>query len=374
MVNSLYIHIPFCRRKCIYCDFYSAIYDDSIASDYVDIISKEINSLGELFDTIYIGGGTPSVLNKDQMNRLFTSIKNHVKTGSEFTVEVNPESTDNDKIRMMLDMGVNRLSIGMQSLMDSKLNRLGRLHDSARAKDAVNIAARCGVKNISIDLIFGVWGEDRKIWEREVEEAVKLPVKHISCYNLTYEKGTPLFSALRNRTILPIEDDEAAGMYEYAIDRLSLAGFKQYEVSNFAIPSYECRHNINYWENNQYIGIGSSAVSYIDGVRSKRISDIKEYIKRSASGKPLVESSEKLTPVRRAKESASVKIRTREGIDFEWFRGKTGFDFMKLEKKPVEELLEKGLIKYKRQGQTISGICLKRKGFLFCDTVSSTLL
>lgn len=288
-------------------------------------------------------------------------------------MEVNPESLDEDKIKLFLDSGVNRLSIGVQSLDERKLKKLGRIHSAARAKEAVLLAAKRGFKNISIDLIFGVWGEDTEGWKKELDAAALLPVTHASCYELTYEKGTPLYSAVINKSVEPVSDDIASVMYETAIDVLSLRGFKQYEVSNFAKPGFESKHNIHYWENSHYYGLGPSAVSYIDGVRAKNVSDLKEYISRFNTGKPLIESKEKLSAVKSAKETAAVKIRTKDGIDFGWFKAKTGFDFMELEKSAIPKLLSDKLIKYKREGDLITGVCLKRKGFLFCDTVSSAL-
>jgi len=374
MTNSLYIHIPFCRRKCLYCDFYSAIYEKGLAESYVDVLSKQLDGLAGPYSTIYIGGGTPSALDKSLLEKLFKSLKRFTPAIQEFTIEANPDSLDEANIQLFLDSGVNRLSIGVQSARDDKLKKLGRLHDWRKARESVALAAKKGFKNISIDMIFGVWGETPDGWEKELEEAVRLPITHVSCYSLTYEKGTPLYEAIRNGSVQPIEDDVAATMYEMAIDELSLRGFKQYEVSSFSKPGYECRHNLNYWDNGQYAGLGASAVSYIDGVRSKFIQDTAEYVRRFEAGKPLIESSEKLSPEKRAKETAAVKVRTKDGIDFSWFREKTGFDFLKLEKKAVADLLEKDLIKYKKTENEPSGIVLKRKGFLFCDTVSSALL
>ncbi|MDD5136737.1 MAG: coproporphyrinogen-III oxidase family protein, partial [Candidatus Omnitrophica bacterium] len=272
------------------------------------------------------------------------------------------------------DNGVNRLSIGLQSCDERKLKKIGRIHTSLKGKDAICLAHKKGFKNISADLIFGVWGEGLKDWREELDEVVRLPIKHVSCYELTYEKGTPLFSAAANKSILPIADEVGAAMYEMAIDILSLRGFKQYEVSNFAKRGYESRHNSNYWENNPYLGLGPSAVSYIDGKRSRNVSDVKEYVERFNSGKSLIEFSEKLSAEKSAKETAAVKIRTRDGIGFDWFKNKTGFDLLELERRALPKLLEDGLIKYKKEGNAPTGICLKRKGFLFCDTVSAALL
>lgn len=376
MIQSLYIHIPFCKRKCIYCDFYSTVSDIFLAQDYISALVSQIELLRQPFNTIYIGGGTPTALPKAQLELLLRSLGKNLAEGTEFTVEANPESLDGELTKLLFDRGVNRLSIGLQSLDDRKLEKLGRIHDAAKAVDVISRAAKRGFAGLSADLIFGVWGEDLDSWDRELEEAAKLPVTHISCYSLTYEKGTPLFGALRNKSITPLGDEAVAVMYEAAIDRLALRGFKQYEISSFAKDGFRSRHNMSYWENNPYIGLGASAVSYVDGTRSKNVADVSEYIARVNEGRPLAESSEKLSPVRRARETAAVKIRTKEGIDFAWFKEKTGYDFLPLEAKAVTDLVSKGFIRHKKDSATgaPTGIALKRKGFLFCDTVSSSLL
>ncbi|MBN2453118.1 MAG: radical SAM family heme chaperone HemW [Candidatus Omnitrophica bacterium] len=374
MSISLYIHIPFCRRKCLYCDFFSVIYEPRAAASYIDVIMRQIEAIEEDFSTVYIGGGTPSALAPELLARLLKALSPKLRAGAEFTVEANPESLDDERIKLLLGYGVNRLSIGVQSLEDTKLKRLGRIHNARKAAESVILASKRGFSNISIDLIFGVWDEKQDRWKNELDQAVKLPVQHVSCYALTYEKDTPLFKALQNKSITPLDDDIAAAMYETAIDILSLRGFKQYEISNFAREGFECKHNLSYWENNPYIGLGASAVSYVGGVRSRNVAGVEEYVRRFDKGQVLADSSEKLSPERRAKETAAVKIRTRDGIDFAWFKEKTDYDLQELEKRAIPGLLEKGLIRYKKENNTSSGIQLKRKGFLFCDTVSSTLL
>lgn len=375
MDPSLYIHIPFCRQKCIYCDFYSTIYKEDLASSYVDMLLEQIRGLPHIdIPTIYIGGGTPTVLTAALLERLLRGLKRYIQMASEVTVEANPESLTGEKIELLLDLGVNRVSIGVQSFGDRKLKALGRAHNAKEARDAVHAAAKKGFKNIGIDLIFGAWMDDADMWKRELEDIGRFPVTHVSCYGLTYEKKTPLFQALENKSVVPLEDDIAASMYESAIDLLAVRGFKQYEVSNFAKGGFRCAHNLRYWNNDPYVGLGASAVSYIDGVRSKNISDVEEYARAFEDKRPLIESSEELLPIKRAKETAAIKIRTKDGIDFSWFKEKTGFDLRELEKKALPRLIEDGLIKYKKNGAEIVGVCLKRKGFLFCDTVSSALL
>ncbi|MDD5427945.1 MAG: radical SAM family heme chaperone HemW [Candidatus Omnitrophica bacterium] len=374
MGPALYIHIPFCKRKCIYCNFYSRIYDAASASAFTDILISQVERIKGPLHSIYIGGGTPSALDRKIFEKLLARLKDLTISSGEFTVEVNPESLDDEKIKTMLGLGVNRLSIGTQSLDDRKLKKLGRLHSAARAQEAVLSAHKYGFKNISADLIFGVWGETPDSWKKELDGMVRLPIDHVSCYELTYEKGTPLYSAVLSKSVLPLDSDITSAMYEAAIDILGLRGFKQYEISNFAKEGCGSKHNMNYWDNNPYIGLGPSAVSYIDGVRSRNVSDVKEYMDRARTGRALTEFSEKLSPLKSAKETAAVKIRTRDGIGFDWFRAKTGFDLRELEKKALPKLIEDGFIKYKAEGEIQTGICLKRKGFLFCDTVSSALL
>ena len=368
-MRSLYIHIPFCRKKCLYCDFCSMDYESRIAEDYVDILYRQIGALEGEFSSIYIGGGTPSVLDARRSGKLLKALKRLVNPGSEFTVEANPESLKDDILDVFQSNGVNRISIGVQSLNNKKLKSLGRIHDAHTAYQAVSRAKKKGFDNISIDLIFGLWDEDLEAWKQDLKEAVSLPVRHISAYCLTYEKATPLFKVKENKEIRPLDNESSGRMYEYAMDYLEGNGFKQYEVSNFSQDGFSCRHNLNYWENNEYLGLGPSAVSCIEGIRKENIPDIKEYILRVKGGKDCVLSSEELTPLARAKETAALKIRAAGGIDFEWFKEKTGLDFSQLEARALPKLTEAGLISYNK-----GGICLTKKGFLFADTVSSEFL
>ena len=366
---SLYLHIPFCRKKCLYCDFRSMEYESKIAGDYIDILCRQIADLEGKFSSIYIGGGTPSVLGADLLAKLLNALKRLVDPGIEFTVEANPESLKEDILDVLKINGVNRLSIGVQSLNNNKLKSLGRIHDAQTARQAVALAKKKGLENISIDLIFGLWDEDLEDWKQDLKEAVSLPVKHISAYGLTYEKETPLFKAKENGEIKPLDNEPAARMYEYAMEYLEGEGFKQYEVSNFSQDGFSCRHNLNYWENNSYIGLGPSAVSYIDGVRRENIADTIEYIRKADDNQSLNASCEQLSPLARARETAAVKIRTSRGIDFKWFKEKTGFDFPEFQAKALPKLTEAGLISHNK-----GGICLTRNGFLFADTVSSEFI
>lgn len=374
MEKSLYIHIPFCRCKCPYCDFYSITYDKVLATAFIKILSSQIEKLPDDFNTIYIGGGTPSVLSKPLFLRLFKSLNTKIKKASEVSIEANPESLDKAKIELFLDWGINRLSIGMQSLEDTKLKKLGRIHTSSKAVESVLLAKECGFNNISVDMIFGVWGQTLSSWENELKRIVKLPINHISTYALIYEKGTPLFKSLKERRIIPLDDTVVAEMYELTMSYLSKQGFIQYEVSNFAKKGFACKHNLIYWDNGYYLGLGPSAASFDGKVRSKNVSGVIKYIDIVANEQSPFEFQEKLSDKKFAQETAALKIRTKKGIDFSWFDERTGFDFVELYKDELGELINKGLLRYKTKKSKEAGVYLSRRGFLFADTASSSLL
>jgi oxygen-independent coproporphyrinogen III oxidase len=374
---GLYVHIPFCRKKCLYCDFYSDSHNEDLANSYISVVLNQIQSLGMDFSSIYIGGGTPSVLSLDLLDSLLSCAAKFKRKDSEFTIEVNPESVDNEKLKLFIDKGVNRISIGVQSFDDLKLRSLGRIHDAKDALKAIELSKKSGFNNISIDMIFGVSGESLKDWQVELQKAASLGIQHMSCYSLSYEKDTPLFRMREKESIVPLDEEVAAELYRYAMSYLPDMGYRQYEVSSFSKPGFECSHNLNYWDNNPYIGIGPSAVSYINDVRFENVNDTEEYIDRYEKGIELAVNKEKLSGIKKAKETAAVKIRTGAGIDYNWFKDKTGFDLEDIaEKGMFEELAKDGLLEYKKDDATkeIIGIRLTEKGFLFSDTVSSAFL
>lgn len=374
MPKSLYIHIPFCRKKCAYCDFYSIGVEDSLAREFVEVLIGLIKGDREVYDTVYIGGGTPTVLDKVLLESLLKNLRPRLASDCEFTVEANPESLTRDKLKVLLDNRVNRLSIGLQSFNDEKLRKLGRIHSVKQAVDVVLAADKEGFKNISLDLIFGVWQETLKDWADELSQAVKLPVNHLSAYNLSYEPQTPLGIKLENGHIDPLDDGVTSGMYQLSRDFLAENGFDRYEISNFAKSGYICRHNCVYWDNQEYLGLGPSAYSYVNGQRLSNIKDVKKYIEAIKGKLPVWDFKEKLSLVRRAKETAAVKIRTAEGIDFEWFSRKCGYDFLKFYSGSLDSILADKLVEYKVFKGKKTGIRLTDKGFLFCDSVSRELV
>jgi len=290
LVPAFYIHIPFCKKKCNYCDFVSiAAYCTDKDTDYTDkylsALAKEIDmsvpsTLNPQPATVYIGGGTPSVLSEKQLQFLFEKLfsrsfgyncENSII--SEITFEINPESITEQKLKILKDYGVNRLSIGLQSFNDKILNFLGRVHTVKDFLICYDTARKIGFENINIDLIFGIPGQTAENWSSALKSAVQLKPEHISIYSLTIEKGTNFFE-----TGLQKDDDIDADMYKFAIDYLEKHGYHHYEISNFAKPGFECRHNINYWKNGGYLGFGLGAVSYINGIRIKNTENLADYL------------------------------------------------------------------------------------------------
>jgi oxygen-independent coproporphyrinogen-3 oxidase len=367
--KSLYIHIPFCRKKCLYCDFYSQVYQPYLAKEFVLLLRRQIEQLGHKFFTIYVGGGTPTVLDMPLLKILLNGL-----SADEFTVEANPESISKDKLNLLLDCGVNRISIGVQSLLDEKLKKLGRIHSGNQAINAILLARACGFANINIDLIFGVWEEKFSQWQKELNQAVGLPVQHISVYGLSYEKHTALCRMKQAGKITPLNDELTARMYKYSLSFLPQHKFKHYEISNFALAGYACKHNLNYWDNGEYFGLGPSAAAYQNGRRSRNIASIEKFIQRVQTAKSVITFRETLTIAKRINESACLKIRTKSGINFTDFSSRFNVDLLSQNKFIFDRLVKQGLLRYFKRGQKIIGVGLTTKGFLYADQVTSWLV
>ncbi|MBQ3161116.1 MAG: radical SAM family heme chaperone HemW [Oscillospiraceae bacterium] len=260
---GLYIHVPFCVRKCRYCDFYS-VTDLSLTDLYTSAVIRNIKAYGYSFDTVYFGGGTPSLLNPKQIGAILSAAE--IAPDAEISMECNPNSVTENYLREVHNAGVNRLSFGVQSFDDTELKMLGRLHDSEQAVTAIETAKKVGFDNISADLMLAVSGQTFESLRRSLAAVAKLPLTHISAYMLKVEEGTPLAADEDLLSKIPDEDD-TADMYLEAVRKLDEAGFEQYEISNFARDGFECRHNLKYWRCEEYLGIGPAAHSFIDGAR-----------------------------------------------------------------------------------------------------------
>ncbi len=278
MPKGLYVHIPFCVKKCKYCDFVS--FENGDKDAYINALIKERDIYsGEELDTDFIGGGTPTTLETSQIERLFGYIGKsfRISKDAEWSVESNPSTFDGEKLRVMRDYGANRLSVGVQSFSDNELLALGRIHTDQKAEDSIMLAGEY-FDNINIDIISAVPNQTKLSFILTLEKAIALHPKHISCYSLILEEGTPLFAEYeRDELMLPDEDTERE-IYETACKLLENAGFNQYEISNFAKDGFECRHNLKYWHLGDYIGAGVSAHSLIGRTRRENTADLKRYI------------------------------------------------------------------------------------------------
>lgn len=279
---GLYIHIPFCEQKCFYCDFASYSGKAKFVGDYLRTLAKEIKikTKGKVFDTIFIGGGTPSFLSKEELQLLAESLKDVVlEDGCEFSMECNPGNLTREKAEVIKEMGVNRLSIGLQSSNDSILLDIGRIHTFKEFKDNFLMLRGLGFENINVDLIYGLPNENMHILNETLEQVTELSPEHISCYSLIIEEFTPFYyKHQKNQLNLPDEETERE-MNALIINTLKNHGYERYEISNYAKPGYECRHNIRYWEGRDYVGCGAAAHEYVDGERQENIRTIEGYIR-----------------------------------------------------------------------------------------------
>lgn len=323
---SLYFHIPFCATKCRYCGFYSTRYDISQADAFLAALEKEmyfrpdeINS-GD-FDTVYVGGGTPTVLSVDQMQRLLRMIREHarLRKNAEFTVEANPNSLTPAMLSFFREQGVNRISIGVQSFFPDILAWLGRTHTAAEAERAVESSKKAGFVNISLDLIYGVPGISSGMWRETIKKAIGLRPTHISAYSLSVDEGSKLQHEMRSHvTVLP-DDDLIAEQYEDVVGILEEAGYNQYEISNFCLPRFECRHNLNYWNRGEYVGLGPGAWSFRGTIRKRNIADTNAYIRTLDQELLPSDFEENLDRVQAASETVFLGLRKTEGIDLDAF-------------------------------------------------------
>ncbi|MCK9364190.1 MAG: radical SAM family heme chaperone HemW [Syntrophales bacterium] len=362
---GLYIHVPFCLSKCRYCGFYS-ITDSSLIDGYLDALCREMDyykNWTETFDTFYIGGGTPSVLTRQQIENLIANARASfaIAAGAEITVEINPADTKRETLLFLYRAGVNRLSIGVQSFNDDILTFLGRRHRARQAMETVKAARKSGFANISLDLIYGIPGQSIQKWEETLRQAISLHPEHLSCYQLTIEEGTPFAQAVsQGRVVLPDEQLQAEFFFRTA-ELLEREGYRQYEVSNFALPGRESRHNQKYWNHIPYLGLGPSAHSFSGCERSWNRTSVASYIEELQAGRLPVEERERLTPGKLRLEALFLGLRTQRGICLEGFRVRYGQDLLKEKKPAIDQLvaggfveLSEGFLKPTRRGMAIA--------------------
>lgn len=327
-MTGLYIHIPFCASRCVYCGFYSTTLP-ALRDAYVDALCQELTlraeelPADEAITTIYLGGGTPSQLTTDQLDRLFSYIyKVYRSQPVEVTMECNPDDITPAFADWIAQSPIDRISMGAQAFSDDRLRLLRRRHTAAEVRRATTLLRQAGIRNISIDLMFGFPGETLTDWEQDIDEALRLGVEHISAYSLMYEEGTTLHRWLSEGRIQEIDDDLSLRMYDCLVDRLTAAGYRHYEISNFALPQRESRHNSSYWRDVPYMGLGASAHSFDGRQRSWNVADIEAYIAAIGRGERPC-TVEALDPDTHYEDVVLTSLRTAEGIDL----GKIRRDF-----------------------------------------------
>ena len=313
---GIYIHIPFCKSRCVYCGFYSSTALD-LRQSYVEALCREIEMRGssDPIGTIYLGGGTPSQLSMEQLSLIYDAIYkyNKVAPDAEITIEVNPDDVTPDFASALKDIPVNRVSMGAQTFDAQRLRWLHRRHTPQQVSEAVRLLRQAGIQNISIDLMYGFPNETLEDWNADISQALALDVEHISAYCLTIEEGTPLYQRLHEGTISETPEETERTMYFTLIDRLEAAGYEHYEISNFARPGFRSRHNSSYWIGTPYIGIGAAAHSYDVRTRSWNVSDIRQYIDAIQQGQRPYEE-ERIDTDTRYNDMVTVALRTREGL------------------------------------------------------------
>ena len=319
---ALYIHLPFCLRKCHYCDFNSRPAPPDERAEYLAAVRQEIAARahdladGARLDTIYLGGGTPTVYGADDLAGLLDLVTEafHVSPTAEISIEANPETLDARKLRRLRAAGFSRLSIGAQSFDDAQLRMLGRGHRAADSARAVAMARQAGFRHLSLDLIYALPGQTQRSWERTLALALRLQPEHLSAYGLSIEEGTPLAGRVQRGELAPVGEDEHLAMRRLTGAMCAKAGLRRYEISNYALPGRHCRHNMVYWHNGEYVGVGAGAVSYLDRARAANVRDSAAYTRACLAGEPSLETGERLGPDGQLAETVMLGLRLAEGL------------------------------------------------------------
>ncbi|MCJ7604541.1 MAG: radical SAM family heme chaperone HemW [Dehalococcoidales bacterium] len=371
---ALYIHVPFCRRKCGYCSFVSCAGREADIGAYVDALGAELarRANGETVGSIFFGGGTPSLLSAGQLGDIFAAVRLHfnVHETAEISLEANPGTVDEGYLAEIRRLGINRLSLGVQSLDNAELELLGRIHTTEDAREAVTAARHAGFDNINLDLIYGLPGQTLAAWRRTLGAAIDLEPEHLSLYALTLEPDTPMYREIDTGRFPAIDPDLAADQYELAGDRLESAGYRHYEISNWVVPGRECRHNLVYWNNEPYLGFGVAAHSSVGGHRLANTDDLDAYL-AAFSGNALsaTETDEEISPDMCRAETVILGLRKGEGIDLAGLSERLGIDVPSEYRAQFEEMTEAGLLE-----RSNGNIRLTRRGRLLSNEVFCRLL
>ena len=374
---ALYIHIPFCEKRCVYCDFYTVAGVSSRIPDYVAALKKEIGLRAaepfwqrQRFATVFFGGGTPSLLSPQQIAEILDTVFGafQFEQHPEITIEANPGTLTSEQLARYRSTGVNRLSLGVQSLHADELERLDRIHSPQQAIDAVMMARHAGFENINMDFIFALPQQTIPRWQASLEQAFELQPTHISAYNLTIEHGTPLDVKIRKGEMEPLSEDEERAFYQFTIDFLESHGYRQYEISNFAKPGFEAKHNIKYWDGSVYLGLGASAHSFDGKRRFWNVANLRKYLEALTAARLPEDSAEQLSKSQQMFETAFLGLRQRHGVDLAAFAKKFRQSFDATFNGLVPEL-EKGGLLIRRDER----LQLTPEGLFLCDEICAKL-
>lgn len=376
MTTALYIHIPFCVAKCNYCAFTSFVGLEKLQDRYIDAMAIECERLtrekqDQLLQTIFLGGGTPSVLSSTQLQRLFAFIKDYfrVAADAEISVELNPGTVGEKKLEVLQGCGVNRLSVGVQSFIDDELQTIGRIHSASEATAAVQRIQDIGFPNVSIDLMYGLPKQTPASWQRSLETVLSTHVQHLSLYQLTVEENTPLQSMVQQELLHLPGENEIEQMDELTNALLKGEGFNQYEISNYAKESFQCIHNINYWNNDSYFGLGAGAVSYLNGRRVRNITDPLSYCCAIERGGPIAIEEESLPLQDAFRETVIMGLRMNKGVSINRLKQRFGISLEQVYGTTLERLFSNNLLE-----MSSSHLFLTETGRGFANQVMAELV
>ncbi|MFQ5738264.1 MAG: radical SAM family heme chaperone HemW [Acidobacteriota bacterium] len=371
---GLYLHIPFCVKKCPYCDFISGPVGKAQRHSHLKALKREIRHsswAGSRVHTVFLGGGTPSELTLTEMAGLVSALRETfaLEGTREWTLECNPGTVSLPKLAAIRHLGFNRLSLGVQSFNDGHLRALGRIHDSQEARQAMGWSRQAGFENLNLDLIFALPGQTPAEWRMDLEEALEFGPEHLSLYNLTIEPGTPFATVQACGELRLPEEETAAEMFEMAMDLTAKAGYRHYEISNYARRGYECAHNQIYWRNQPYLGFGLGAASFMDGVRWANTASFSDYALHAGTSRVPRLQEERLEGRRAAGEEVMLRLRTAEGVRLDQLSTRYGLDLSRTFSDSIDFFLVQGLLE--RQGDRIF---LTRRGKLLANPVCAEFL
>lgn len=370
-IQSLYIHVPFCAHKCEYCAFYSEASNGDVITRYVDALVREMELVAHDIKprTVFFGGGTPSILNLKQWETILRAMERlNLLGAAEWTIESNPATVSLDKGKLWRDFGVNRVSMGVQSLDETLLDRLGRIHSREQVFKSFDTLRRAGFENVNVDLMFAIPGQTMQVWCDTLRDAMALGSEHLSCYEVIYEEDTPLYAQLKAKEF-DVDEELACQMYDELVEHAEAAGFQRYEIANFARNERACAHNVNYWRGGSFYGLGPSATGYVRGVRTKNWSNTQLYCEQVERAKRAIESREELAPLARAGETAAFGLRMARGWDFDEFERITAFDLRRQWREEMNSLVTRGWAEQSQQN-----FRLTPHGLRFADAAAKEFL